>query len=281
MRSRWGSTARDVDRGCDPAWGTCAPGGSHAESVGSHVGARPESHRRPVRPPRLRSVRGLGSQARPRIEAAQQHPFVSIADAVDRLGLDRRALRALAEAGAFDAFVMEEPPGRRRRVALWRCSSAARGWGPSPSFLRPRSPRTSAPSPHPSSPPPTIASPDSPSQDTRCGISVRRSPRTASARPRALCARRWRARRPCGARDLPPATADGEGVHVPHPRGRDGTINVVVRPQQAEAEFTLLAQQPILLVRGGTPSGGWGLEHPRGDLPPDSGRCGGGFRAGA
>jgi error-prone DNA polymerase len=29
-----------------------------------------------------------------------------------------------------------------------------------------------------------------------------------------------------------------------------GTINVVVRPQQAEAEFTMLAEQPILLVRG-------------------------------
>ena len=69
-----------------------------------------------------------------RLEAARARwatPFASIADFVDRTRLDRRALRALAEAGAFDAFVAEEPAARRRRVALWRVLEAERGgWGP-------------------------------------------------------------------------------------------------------------------------------------------------------
>ena len=46
--------------------------------------------------------------------------FASIDDVVARSGLDRRALRALAEAGAFDCFVPDEPSARRRRAALWR-----------------------------------------------------------------------------------------------------------------------------------------------------------------
>ena len=43
----------------------------------------------------------------------------SIEDVVRRTGLDRRALRLLAEAGAFDGFLPAESDDRRRRTALW------------------------------------------------------------------------------------------------------------------------------------------------------------------
>ena len=200
----------------------------------------------------LRSVRGLGSQARPRIEAAQQHPFVSIADAVDRLGLDRRALRALAEAGAFDAFVMEEPPGRRRRVALWRVLEAQRGgWGPFALF-----PATTVPAHLRAFAPPELTAADY----RLTGLSLAGHPM-----------RHLRATlTPNGVRTARELYALGDGARVAHAglvicrqrpptakgfmfltlEDETGTINVVVRPQQAEAEFTLLAQQPILLVRG-------------------------------
>jgi error-prone DNA polymerase len=200
----------------------------------------------------LRSVRGLGSQARPRIEAAQQTPFVSIADAVDRLGLDRRALRALAEAGAFDAFVMEEPPGRRRRVALWRVLEAQRGgWGPFALF-----PETTVPVHLPAFAPPELTAADY----RLTGLSLAGHPM-----------RHLRATlTPNGVRTARELHTLGDGTAVAHAglvicrqrpptakgfmfltlEDETGTINVVVRPQQAEAEFTMLAEQPILLVRG-------------------------------
>jgi error-prone DNA polymerase len=200
----------------------------------------------------LRSVRGLGSQARPRIEAAQQAPFLSIADAVDRLGLDRRALRALAEAGAFDAFVMDEPIGRRRRVALWRVLEAQRGgWGPFALF-----PETTVPAHLPAFSPPELTAADY----RLTGLSLAGHPirhlRTTLA--------------PNGVRTARELHTLADGARVAHAglvicrqrpptakgfmfltlEDETGTINVVVRPQQAEAEFTLLSQQPILLVRG-------------------------------
>ncbi len=200
----------------------------------------------------LRSVRGLGAQARPRIAGAQQAPFVSIADAVDRLGLDRRALRALAEAGAFDGFVMDEPIGRRRRVALWRVLEAQRGgWGPFALF-----PETTVPAHLPAFAPPELTAADY----RLTGLSLAGHP---MRHLRATLA-------PNGVRTARELHTLGDGARVAHAglvicrqrpptakgfmfltlEDETGTINVVVRPQQAEAEFTLLAQQPILLVRG-------------------------------
>src|SRR5690606_30787580 len=85
----------------------------------------------------IRSVLGLGGNARARIEGAHG-AFTSITDFVHRTKLDRRARRALAEAGAFDAFVADEPQARRRRVALWRVLEAERE-GPGPLALFPES----------------------------------------------------------------------------------------------------------------------------------------------
>src|SRR6185295_246972 len=68
----------------------------------------------------FRSIRGLGTAAREKIERAiGERPFSSVADVVVRTGLDRGSLRAMAEAGALDCLVPHESPERRRRMALW------------------------------------------------------------------------------------------------------------------------------------------------------------------
>ncbi|MDX2261411.1 MAG: PHP domain-containing protein [Gemmatimonadales bacterium] len=95
----------------------------------------------------LRLVRGLGARAREALQRAREGgPFTSVADVVHRTGLDRGSLRALAEAGAFDAFVPGEPDLRKRRAALWQVLEAARGT-PGPLFPTP------APTPAPALPP--------------------------------------------------------------------------------------------------------------------------------
>ncbi|MEZ4437317.1 MAG: error-prone DNA polymerase, partial [bacterium] len=70
----------------------------------------------------LRLVTGLGPRTRERLEAARADgPFESAEDVVHRVDLSNQALRVLAEAGAFDAFV----PGGRR-AAVWRMLHLAR-----------------------------------------------------------------------------------------------------------------------------------------------------------
>jgi error-prone DNA polymerase len=76
----------------------------------------------------FRSIRGLGIAAREKIEyAINERPFSSVADVVIRTGLDRGALRSLAESGALDCLVSHESPERRRRMALWEVLRAERG----------------------------------------------------------------------------------------------------------------------------------------------------------
>jgi error-prone DNA polymerase len=75
----------------------------------------------------LRLINGLGSKAQEILEAARaQGPFMSIDDFVRRTRFDKRALRHLAMAGAFDGFV-DEPDLEKRRMALWQVLDAARG----------------------------------------------------------------------------------------------------------------------------------------------------------
>lgn len=75
----------------------------------------------------LRLVRNLGPKARRSLEAALANgPFTSITDALERVTLDSRAWRALAEAGAFDSMYSHEQPERRRRVALWEILALTR-----------------------------------------------------------------------------------------------------------------------------------------------------------
>jgi error-prone DNA polymerase len=201
----------------------------------------------------LRAVHGLGTHAKARFEAAQGGaPFASIADFVDRTRLDRRALRALAEAGAFDTFVTEEPPARRRRVALWRVLEAERGgWGPFALF--------------PEAPPPmhlpAFAPPELTAADYRLtGLSLAGHP---LRHLRDLL-------RPNDVRTARELHALGDGARVAHAglvicrqrpgtakgftfltlEDETGTINVVVRPAVYERQRDVIVRSPILLVRG-------------------------------
>lgn len=85
----------------------------------------------------LRSIVGLGPRTRERIEAARaEGPFTSAEDVVHRVELSDAALRILAEAGAFDAFV----PGGRRD-AVWKALHLARAViGPLPLGIPPDPP---------------------------------------------------------------------------------------------------------------------------------------------
>ena len=80
----------------------------------------------------LRLVRGLGTKARGRLQAARaEGPFRSVEDVVRRSGLGVRELKVLAEAGAFEALW----PGRRD--ALWEILKQVRGEA-GPLVRRPR-----------------------------------------------------------------------------------------------------------------------------------------------
>ena len=204
----------------------------------------------------LRAVHGLGAHARARLEAAldgaRVTPFTSIADVVDRTRLDRRALRALAEAGAFDAFVAEEPAARRRRVALWRVLEAERGgWGPFALF-----PEAPPPAHLPGFTPPELTAADY----RLTGVSLAGHP---LRHLRALL-------RPNGVRTAREIHALADGAAVAHAglvicrqrpgtakgftfltlEDETGTLNVVVRPATYERDRDLIVRTPILLVRG-------------------------------
>jgi len=239
-------------------------------------GSSPVPHP-PSRPPAvrlgLRLVQGLGPTARVRLEAAlSDGPFASVGDVVRRAGLDRRALRVLAEAGAFDAMVPEEPGPRRRRTALWRVLEALRGdAGP----LAPRAAAGETPRP-PALPPMT------PFQITEAdyrvtGVSLNGHPlrhlrrllepngvRTA----RAVLAAGRDAERNVAVAGLVivrqrPGTA--KGFVFLSLEDETGIVNVVVTPQHFERHALLLATCPLLLVRG-TLQVQHGVVHLKGEL---------------
>jgi error-prone DNA polymerase len=185
----------------------------------------------------------------PRCDAV---PFTSISDFVTRTKLDRRSLRALAEAGAFDAFVQEEPAARRRRVALWRVLEAERGpVGPLALFPESRVP------PHL----PAFAAPELTEADYRLtGLSLNGHP---MRHLRALLA-------PNGVRSARTLHTMKDGDAVAHAglvicrqrpgtakgfvfltlEDETGTINVVITPQRFERQALLISRTPLLLVRG-------------------------------
>ena len=132
-RSGWDSTLEESGKR-ETGNGKRIAGRQHAESVTRDGGdvsrfPFPISRSAPALRLGIRLVRGLGPAAREQLQQAleQGGPFRSIHDLVARAGLDQRALRALSESGALDAFVPDEPVARRRRTALWRMLEAARG----------------------------------------------------------------------------------------------------------------------------------------------------------
>lgn len=205
----------------------------------------------------IRSVRGLGAAARDKLERAlAERPFTSVEDVVQRAGLDRRGLRHLAEAGALDGLLPDEPDVRRRRAALWAVLDAARGdAGPfAPRRRRSRSESTA--------PLPPMSRVELTEADYRMtGISLAGHP---MIHVRDVLV-------PNGvrtARDLLSNGRDGETVATAGLvicRQRPGTakgfvfltledetglINVVVTPQRFERQALLISRTPLLLVRG-------------------------------
>ncbi|MFL5612740.1 MAG: DNA polymerase III subunit alpha [Gemmatimonadaceae bacterium] len=207
----------------------------------------------------LRSVRGLGSKAKGIVEdALAAGPIMSIEDFVQRTRFDQRTLRQLAEAGAFDGFVEDEPDLRKRRAALWAVLDAVRGdAGP----LAPR--RAAAPSAAARLAGLPMMSPGELTEADyhMTGISLNGHP-MSHLRPVLV---------PNGVRtahQLVTEGKDGEriagaGLVICRQRpgtakgfvfltleDETGTVNVVVTPKRFERQALLISTTPLLLVRG-------------------------------
>ena len=204
----------------------------------------------------LRSIRGLGSKAKEIFERARADgPFTSIETFVRRTGYDRRALRLLAEAGAFDAFAPDETDLGKRRAALWRVLEASRG------TAGPLAPYRETPDDR-RAPLPEMSPGELTEADYRMtGISLNGHP-MKHLRPLL---------QPNGirsARDLVGRGRDGDRIAVAglvicrqRPgtakgfvfltlEDETGTINVVVTPKRFERQALLISTTPLLLVRG-------------------------------
>jgi error-prone DNA polymerase len=235
--------------------------GSRGSSPRGHAGERartrasiPAARRAPAVRLGLRLVRGLGAGAREKLEQAlRDGPFTGIPDVVERAGLDQRALRALAETGAFDAMAQDVPPDERRRVALWRVLEATRGdAGP----LAPSRPRRDRPAL------PAMTRLETTDADYRMtGVSLNGHPMRhlrAVLAPNDIRT----------ARQLQEAGRDGEraahaGLVICRQRpgtakgfvflsleDETGIVNVVVTPKRFERQALLISTSPLLLVRG-------------------------------
>jgi error-prone DNA polymerase len=195
----------------------------------------------------LRYVRGLRVEAGRRIAVERERaPFASLQDFVDRSGLRRDEQRALAEAGALNAF------GLTRRSALWQVEKAGRPRGP---LLRDEEP-DETPSPVPEM-----------GLGERLSSDLLRTGVTVGSHPVRLHRGAFDARGVLRASDLP-GRHDGERVRVAGAvicRQRPGTaagfmfltledetglVNVIVRPDLFKSERALLVAEPLLEVDG-------------------------------
>ena len=200
----------------------------------------------------LRAIRGLGAVARARLEAAlADGPFTSPADVVRRTRLHRRALRLLAEAGAFDAFFPEMPPVERRRAALWEVLEAHRGpAGPLAPLAGRRTPALPAMVPF-----------ELTAADYRLtALSLNGHPMRhlrATLAPNGVRT----ARELLAARDGERAAMAGLVICRQRPgtakgfvfltlEDETGCLNVVITPRRFERQAVLVSTSPLLLVRG-------------------------------
>jgi error-prone DNA polymerase len=173
---------------------------------------------------------------------------------IRRAGLDRRSLRFLAEAGAFDSFVPDEPGARRRRAAVWRMLDELRGdAGP----LAPSRPKIDVPA---------SVAPMTPLEITAAdyrvtGVSLNGHPmkhlRPFLAPNGVKSAREVLAMRD-GERNVAtaglvicrqrPGTA--KGFVFLTLEDETGLVNVVVTPKRFEKQALMISTAPMLLVRG-------------------------------
>jgi error-prone DNA polymerase len=201
----------------------------------------------------VRVVQGLGAQARDVLEQAlAASPFTSIDDVLTRAPLPVDALRSLAEAGAFDVFVRDEPPERRRRVALWRVLERVRGGG-GPLAAYPAQPVPAVVA--------SYSAPEMTAADYRAmGVSLHGHPLKhlrELLRPNGVVTAAALRALPDGTRVAVaglvicrqrPGTA--KGFVFLTLEDETGMINIVVTPQRFEAEAALISRTPLLLIRG-------------------------------
>jgi len=204
----------------------------------------------------FRLVKGLGSRSRDSLEAALKGggPFQSIADFVRRSGLDRRALRAVAESGALDSFVPDEPDARRRRAAIWRMLETLRGEA---GALAPNRPKLDVPASVPAMSPLELTAADY----RLTGVSFHGHPLKhlrPLLTPNGVRTAREVLALPDGSRDVAvaglvicrqrPGTA--KGFVFLTLEDETGLVNVVVTPKQFDRQALLITTAPLLLVRG-------------------------------
>jgi error-prone DNA polymerase len=204
----------------------------------------------------FRLIKGLGSRSRDVLDAALRDggPFQSIADFVRRSGLDRRALRAVAESGALDSFVPDEPDARRRRAAIWRMLETLRGEA---GALAPNRPKLDVPASVPA-----MSTLELTAADYRLtGVSFHGHPLThlrPLLTPNGVRTAREVLALPDGSRDVAvaglvicrqrPGTA--KGFVFLTLEDETGLVNVVVTPKRFERQALLITTAPLLLVRG-------------------------------
>ncbi|HKV51980.1 MAG TPA: error-prone DNA polymerase [Gemmatimonadaceae bacterium] len=204
----------------------------------------------------FRLIKGLGSRSRDVLDTALRDggPFQSIADFVRRSGLDRRALRTVAESGALDSFVPDEPDARRRRAAIWRMLETLRGEA---GALAPNRPTLDVPA--------SVAAMSTlelTAADYRLtGVSFHGHPLKHLRElltPNGVRSAREVLALPDGSRDVAvaglvicrqrPGTA--KGFVFLTLEDETGLVNVVVTPQRFERQALLITTAPLLLVRG-------------------------------
>jgi error-prone DNA polymerase len=204
----------------------------------------------------LRMVKGLGARAREKLERALREggSFRSIGDLIERSGLDRRALRAVADAGALDSFVIDEPLRRRRRAAVWRMLEEFRGEaGP----LAPSRPNMHIP--------PSVSA-LSPREITAAdyrltGVSLNGHPMLHLRRllaPNGVRTAREVHSLADGARDVAVAGIVICRQRPPTAKGfvfltledETGLVNVIVPPKRYERQTELISTARLILVRG-------------------------------
>ncbi len=245
-RSVWDHTLECTD-------GTVVVPNNGVISVRRDAAVKSDKKKAPLVRLGLRSIRGLGSNARGKLEAAlAETHFSSIRDFVQRSGLDRRALRFVAESGALDAYVMDEPAARRRRVALWRVLEAVKGdAGPLALF-----PETKIPAGLPPLSPPEITEADY----RMTGLSLNGHPMRHLRElllPNGVLTAHAATKQKDGARIAAaglvicrqrPGTA--KGFVFLTLEDETGMLNVVITPQRFEKQALLITRTPLLLVRG-------------------------------
>jgi error-prone DNA polymerase len=195
----------------------------------------------------------------------------SIEDFVCRTAFDRRALRHLAMAGAFDGFLKHEPDLQKRRAALWDVLDAARG-DAGPLAPRNNSPARSAAEnapaaaknslrPRPSTKLPSMSPGELTEADYRMtGVSLNGHPMLhlrPQLKPNAVLSAAEIAR----ARDGDRVAVAGLVICRQRPgtakgfvfltlEDETGMVNIVVTPKRFEQQALLISTTPLLLVRG-------------------------------